>query len=401
MATGIAFIILFGLLTDWLMRKFKLPGLIGLLIIGVVVGPYCLNIFSPEMKAVASDLRLIALIIILLRAGLEVSKTTLAKVGSRALLMSFIPCLCEVALITYFGPKLLDLTTLESAILGSILAAVSPAVVVPFMIQFIKEGRGKKHGAPTLILAAASCDDAVAIVLCTSFLGIYTGSNLSTIQQIISLPITIILGLIIGAAIGLILCKFFDKFNTRATKKVLIVISTAIFLVELQKNINGIINFSALLATMAIGFIILEKREYIAHQLSLKLSKIWIFAQLVLFILVGSEVNIDVALDAGVSGTILIFLGLTGRCIGVQLCLIRSIFTIKERIFITISYLPKATVQAAMGAVPLIAMTAAGMPVAPGEVILAIAVLSILITAPLGAIGISASSKKLLGYGNS
>ena len=397
MATGIAFIILFGLLADWLMRKFKLPGLIGLLIIGVVVGPYCLNVFSPEMKAVASDLRLIALIIILLRAGLEVSKTTLAKVGARALLMSFIPCLCEVAVITYFGPKLLNLTTLESAILGSILAAVSPAVVVPFMIQFIKEGRGKKHGAPTLILAAASCDDAVAIVLCTSFLGIYTGSKLSTMQQVISLPITIILGLIIGAVIGFVMCKLFDKFQPRATKKVLIVISTAIFLVAIQKNIHSIINFSALLATMAIGFIILEKREYIAHQLSLKLSKIWIFAQLVLFILVGSEVNIDVALDAGVAGTILIFLGLMGRCVGVQLCLIRSVFTLKERIFITISYLPKATVQAAMGSVPLLAMKQAGMITIPGEVILAVAVLSILITAPLGAVGISASSKKLLG----
>jgi len=396
MATGIAFIILFGLLVDWLMRKFKLPGLIGLLIIGVVVGPYCLNIFSPEMKAVASDLRLIALIIILLRAGLEVSKTTLAKVGARALLMSFIPCLCEVAVITYFGPKLLNLTTLESAILGSILAAVSPAVVVPFMIQFIKEGKGKKHGAPTLILAAASCDDAFAIVLCTSFLGIYTGSKLSTMQQIISLPISIILGLLAGAVIGLFMCKFFDKFQPRATKKVLIVVSTAIFLVALQKNIHSIINFSALLATMAIGFIILEKREYIAHQLSLKLSKIWIFAQLVLFILVGSEVNVPVAVDAGISGTIIILLGLIGRSIGVQLCLIKSIFTLKERIFITISYLPKATVQAAMGAVPLIAMKQAGMITIPGEIILAVAVLSILITAPLGAIAISASSKKLL-----
>jgi NhaP-type Na+/H+ or K+/H+ antiporter len=397
MATGIAFIILFGLLADWLMRKFRLPGLIGLLIIGVVVGPYCLNIFSPEMKAIASDLRLIALIIILLRAGLEVSKSTLAKVGARALLMAFIPCLCEVAVITYFGPKLLELTTLESAILGSILAAVSPAVVVPFMIQFIKDGKGKKHGAPTLILAAASCDDAFAIVLCTSFLGMYTGSQLSTVQQIISLPISIILGLLTGAIIGFILCKFFDKFHTRATKKVLIIMSIAIFLVALQNNIHSIVNFSALLATMAIGFIILEKREYMAHELSSKLGKIWIFAQLVLFILVGSEVNVPVALDAGVTGTILIFLGLAGRCVGVQLCLIKSIFTLKERIFITISYLPKATVQAAMGAVPLLAMTAAGMSTIPGEIILAIAVLSILITAPLGAIAISASSKKLLG----
>jgi NhaP-type Na+/H+ or K+/H+ antiporter len=274
---------------------------------------------------------------------------------------------------------------------------VSPAVVVPFMIQFIKDGKGKKHGAPTLILAAASCDDAFAIVLCTSFLGMYTGSQLSTVQQIISLPISIILGLLTGAIIGFILCKFFDKFHTRATKKVLIIMSIAIFLVALQNNIHSIVNFSALLATMAIGFIILEKREYMAHELSSKLGKIWIFAQLVLFILVGSEVNVPVALDAGVTGTILIFLGLAGRCVGVQLCLIKSIFTLKERIFITISYLPKATVQAAMGAVPLLAMTAAGMSTIPGEIILAIAVLSILITAPLGAIAISASSKKLLG----
>ncbi|MDA3797566.1 MAG: cation:proton antiporter [Kiritimatiellae bacterium] len=396
MATGIAFIILFGLLADWLMRKFRLPGLIGLLVIGVIVGPYCLNVFSPEMKNVASDLRLIALVIILLRAGLEVSKSTLAKVGARALLMSFIPCLCEVGVITYFGPKLLDLTTLESAILGSILAAVSPAVVVPFMIQFINEGRGKKHGAPTLILAAASCDDAFAIVLCTSFLGMYTGNKLSTVQQVVSLPISIILGIAGGALIGLIMCKLFDKFNPRATKKVLILMSASIFLVALQENIHSIINFSALLATMTIGFVILEKREPIAHELSSKLAKIWIFAQLVLFILVGSEVNVPVALDAGVSGIIIIFLGLLGRSIGVQLCLMKSIFTIKERAFITISYLPKATVQAAMGAVPLLAMKAAGMITMPGEIILAVAVLSILITAPLGAVAISATSKKLL-----
>lgn len=396
MATGIAFIILFGLFADWLMRKFRLPGLIGLLVIGVIVGPYCLNVFSSEMKAVASDLRLIALVIILLRAGLEVSKSTLSKVGARALLMSFIPCLFEVSIITYFGSKLLDLSILESAILGSILAAVSPAVVVPFMIQFINEGRGKKHGVPTLILAAASCDDAFAIVLCTSFLGMYIGNNLSTVQQVISLPISIILGITVGALLGFAMCKFFDKFRPRATKKVLILISASIFLVALQENIHSIINFSALLATMAIGFIILEKREPIAHQLSAKLAKIWIFAQLVLFILVGSEVNVPVALDAGFNGIIIILLGLLGRSIGVQLCLIRSIFTIKERAFITISYLPKATVQAAMGAVPLIAMKASGMITMPGEVILAVAVLSILLTAPLGAIAISASSKKLL-----
>ena len=396
MATGIAFIILFGLLADWLMRKFRLPGLIGLLVVGVIVGPYCLNVFSPEMKAVASDLRLIALVIILLRAGLEVSKNTLAKVGARALLMSFIPCLCEVGVITYFGPRLLNLSTLESAILGSILAAVSPAVVVPFMIQFINEGRGKKHGAPTLILAAASCDDAFAIVLCTSFLGMYTGNKLSTVQQVISLPISIILGITIGALLGFAMCKFFDKFSPRATKKVLILLSVSIFLVALQENIHSVINFSALLATMAIGFVILEKRETVAHQVSAKLAKIWIFAQLVLFVLVGSEVNMPVALDAGISGIIIILLGLLGRSIGVQLCLIKSIFTLKERIFITISYLPKATVQAAMGAVPLIAMQQYGMITMPGEVILAVAVLSILLTAPLGAMAISATSKKLL-----
>lgn len=395
MATGIAFIIFFGLLVDWLMRKFRLPGLIGLLIIGIVIGPYCLNIFSPEMKEVAGDLRLIALIIILLRAGLEVSKSTLAKVGFRAILMSFIPCLFEVGMITWLGPYLLELSRLESAILGSILAAVSPAVVVPFMIQFIKEGRGKQHGAPTLVLAAASCDDAFAIVLCTSFLGMYTGSQLNTFQQILSLPISIILGLIIGAVIGFILCFIFDKINVRATKKVLVLLSISIFLVTIQESITSMISFSALLGTMAIGFVILERRETIAHEVSSKLAKIWILAQLVLFILVGSEVNVPVAIDAGTGGVLIIFAGLIGRSIGVQFCLIRSIFTIRERIFIMVSYLPKATVQAAMGSVPLMTMQAKGMLTMPGDIILAIAVLSILITAPLGAIGISQTSRLL------
>jgi NhaP-type Na+/H+ or K+/H+ antiporter len=396
MALGIAELILFGLIVDWIVRQVKLPGLIGLLILGIVMGPYYLNSINEQTQLVAGDLRIIALIVILLRAGFELSWQTLRKIGGRAIMMSFIPCILEISVITLFGPTLFGITRLEAAMLGSVLGAVSPAVVVPLMIQFIEEGRGADKGIPTLVLAGASCDDAVAIVLCSSFIGMYVGDTVNIAWKVAGVPVSIITGIALGLGIGVVVYKLFDKFNPRATKRVLMLLGISILLLHIEKHIETSLPFAALIAVMAIGFIILEKREHAAHEISGKLGKIWVFAQLLLFIIVGTQVKVPVAIDAGFKGALIIFLGLCGRSIGTQLCLLKSNLNAKERLFVGLSYLPKATVQAAIGAAPLVAMKTAGMDTGAGELILAIAVLSILITAPTGALAISWGGKNLL-----
>ena len=396
MAVGIAELILLGLLFDWIARRLKLPGLIGLLCVGILAGPYALNLINAQTLDVAGDLRMIALVVILLRAGFEISRETLARVGVRALLLSFIPCILEAGAITVFAPLLLGFTYLEAAILGSVLGAVSPAVVVPLMVGFIKKGTGAKRGVPTLVLAGASCDDAVAIVLCTSLVGMYAGESVNLAWKLSSIPISIILGIAVGLIAGIVLYRFFLRFDPRATKRVLIILGLSLLLLHIQEAIHSTIPFAALLSIMATGFIILEKNEHMAHEISAKLGKIWVFAQLLLFTIVGMQVNIPVAINAGAVGALLIVLGLCGRIAGVQLSLLGSEFTTRERTFVSISYIPKATVQAAIGAVPLAAMKAAGMCTEPGEVILAIAVLSILITAPIGSIAIVWAGRNLL-----
>jgi NhaP-type Na+/H+ or K+/H+ antiporter len=396
MALGLAELILFGLLFDWLARRLKLPGLLGVLFVGMILGPYFFDFITPEIKVISYDLRMIALVVILLRAGFELSRKALAKVGGRAVLMSFIPCICEIFVITLVAPKILNLSYIESAILGTVLAAVSPAVVVPLMINFIEKKKGAKKGIPTLVLAGASCDDAVAIVLCTSFISMYVGKKVSLLTNILDVPVSVITGVIIGLISGYFLMKFFKRTNPRATKRSLIILGLSIILLSFQKNITQIFPFAALISIMSIGFIILEKDEHMAHEISSKLGKIWIFAQLLLFVLVGAEVNVPVAINAGLRGVLVIFAGLIGRSLGVQVCLFKSNLNIKEKIFVTFSYLPKATVQAAIGGAPLAAMSAAKMNIYPGEIILAIAVLSILVTAPLGAVLIKWSGEKFL-----
>ncbi len=396
MAIGIAEIILLGLLADWAARKIKLPGLIGLLFLGVLVGPYCLNSFKPNLTAVGGDLRLIALIVILLRAGLEISSEALAKVGFRAILMSFVPCIFEVAAVVLIAPVIFGITLLEAAMLGAVLGAVSPAVVVPLMIRFIEQGRGNERAVPTLVLAGASCDDAVAIVLCSSFIGMYVGGAVNITAKIAAVPVSVIIGISAGLLMGIALYKIFDRFNPRATKRVLILLGISVVLLHFEHKISSIVPFSALVTVMAIGFIILEKRRHYAHEISSKLGKIWVFAQLLLFTLVGSQVNLRVAAGAGIAGVAVILFGLVGRSIGVQICLLGSELLPKERVFVGVSYLPKATVQAAIGAAPLMAMAAAGLDTGVGELILAIAVMSIVATAPLGALLISWAGGNLL-----
>ena len=397
MATGIAEMILLGLLADWLFRKLRMPGLLGMLLLGVICGPHLLGTLEPGLLEASSDLRIIALIVILLRAGFELSRDVLNRVGVQALLMSFIPGILEGSTIALLGPSFLPLSHLESAMLGFIIAAVSPAVVVPMMIGFIEQRKGADKGIPTMILAAASLDDVIAIVIFSVFLGLYTGSSESILLQLAGIPVSILAGIACGALIGWILLRLFERFNPRATKRMLIVLGISVLLVHFQSVLERYgIPFAALPAVMATGFVILEKREHMAHEISSKLGKLWIFASIMLFTLVGAQVDIALAWQSGLAGVGLIVCGLIARSGGVLLSLLGSPLNGRERLFAVVSYWPKATVQAAVGAVPLMAMRANGMDTAAGEVILAVAVLSIMVTAPLGAVAIKLAGERAL-----
>jgi len=396
MAFSIAEMILLGLLMDWVFRTLRMPGLLGMLLLGVLFGPYVFDLLEPGFLEASQDLRMMALIVILLRAGFELSREALNKVGVQALLLSFVPGIMEGSTIALLGPHFFKLTYLESAMLGFIIAAVSPAVVVPMMIGFIKRRMGAKKGIPTMVMAAASLDDVVAIVIFSVFLGFYTGNSENVLLKAAGVPVSILSGIGVGLLVGWVLLKLFEKFNPRATKRTMIVIGLSIVLVHIQQVLKGVFTFAALLAVMAMGFIILEKREHMAHEISAKLGKFWVFASIMLFTLVGAQVDVSLAWSTGLAGLALITCGLFARSIGVLLSLIKSPLTMPERLFAVVSYWPKATVQAAMGAVPLMAMKAAGMNTAPGETILAVAVTSIVFTAPLGALAIRWVGERVL-----
>jgi len=392
MAISIAVIIILGLSADYLFRKLKVPGLVGMLLAGILVGPYVLGLMQPEMMAVSGDFRKIALIVILLRAGFELHRDTLNRVGRAALIMSTVPALFEMAGVMLVAPKLLHMSLLDAAILGSILAAVSPAVVVPLMIDFMDRGRGAKKGIPTLILGASSVDDVFVIVIFTILLGMHGGQEVNLWLKLAEIPVSIILGILAGIIPGYLLYLLFRKYDWRPPKRTMMVMGVAIFLTWAEKAAEGVVPVASLLGVMAIGFIILEKSEPIAHIISQRLKKIWVFAELLLFVLVGAQVNIHVAWKAGLAGIAVIAVGLLFRSAGTYLSLIATPLTVKEKLFCIVAYVPKATVQAAIGAVPL----AAG--VASGELILAVAVLSILVSAPIGAFGIQAMGEKVLDH---
>lgn len=393
MAFSIALIIILGLGGDYLFKRLQLPGLIGMLIVGVLAGPFVLNLMSPEMMKVSGDFRKIALIVILLRAGFELRRDVLRRVGRAAVIMSTVPAVFEIGGVMLVAPKLLNMTYLEAAILGSILAAVSPAVVVPLMIDYMDRGRGAKKGIPTMILGASSLDDVFVIVLFTVFLGMYGGEQGNIFFQLGAIPVSIVLGIIVGLIPGYFLYRLFTKYDWRPPKRTMMVMGVAIVLTWLEAVCEEHVPVASLLGVMAIGFVILEKSEPIAHIISQKLKKLWIFAELLLFVLVGAQVNIHVAWKAGLAGTLVIFIGLIFRSVGTYVSLFGTPFDWKEKLFCVVAYIPKATVQAAIGALPL----AAG--VASGEVILAVAVLSILLTAPIGAIGIMIFGERVLDYG--
>ena len=399
MIVSLAELLVLGLIVDWAFRRMTVPGLVGMLFLGVLFGPYVLGLVNPELLAVSGDFRLIALIVILLRAGFELSKDTLNRVGGRVLLLATVPAIVEGVAIMVLGPPLLGLSLMESAILGSILAAVSPAVVVPLMIRFMEQGKGAKKGIPTMILAAAALDDVFVIVIYSVLIGMYTGSSVNVAWQLAGIPVSILLGIAAGLALGVVLFLVFRRFDPRATKRVLILLGLSVLLVRVEHLLQPWVSFAALLAVMAMGFIILEKDEHMAHEISSKLGKIWVFAEIVLFTMVGAQVNLEVAFEAGLAGAVLIALGLVARSIGTYGCLLGSDLNVSERLFVVISYVPKATVQAAIGGAPLAAMVLAGMGTGPGEVILAVAVLSIVLTAPLGAWAISITGDKILVVG--
>ena len=399
MALSIAEIIILSLIADWLFSRAGIPGLVGMLLVGVCLGPHVLGVLDPDLMAIGADLRLIALIVILLRAGFELSRSTLNRVGARAAVLAVVPAITEGAIITVLGPPLLGLSLLESAILGSIVAAVSPAVVVPLMIRFIKQRKGAEKGIPTMVLAASSLDDVFVIVVFSVLLGFYTGEQMNVAWKLAGIPISIVLGISVGLAVGFALVKLFEKFNPRATKRVLIVIALSVLLVRLEDWMQPWVPFAALVSAMAIGFVILERREHMAHEISARLGKVWVFAEIILFAMVGAQVDVRVAWHAGLAGTALVGLGLLARSAGTVLCLWGSELDWKERAFVAVSYTPKATVQAAIGAAPLVAMRAAGMDTAPGQVILAVAVLSIILTAPAGAWAISLLGDRVLAVG--
>lgn len=390
MATSIALILLLGFIVNSIFNKIKLPGLLGMLILGVIIGPYGLNLLSNSILTISPDIRKIALIIILLRAGLGINKRELKEVGITAIKFSCIPGIIEGLFIAIICTKLLGFTFIEGGILGFIIAAVSPAVIVPSMLELIENKIGTNKGIPTIILAGASIDDVFAITIFTSFLSMYGGNKVNLGLKVLEIPLSILLGILLGIIVSIILLQVFKTFKIRDTKKVLLVLASAILLNSLEGILKDKIEIATLLGVMTIGFVITEKNSAIGKVLSDKFNKMWIFAEIFLFVLVGAQVNISVAIDAGLLGIVIILFGLLGRSIGVFICTIGTNLNLKERLFCVIAYIPKATVQAAIGAVPL----SAG--VASGDIMLAIAFLSILITAPLGAIGVKISSNKFL-----
>ncbi len=390
MATSLSIIILLGLLANALFVKVKLPGLLGMLILGVIIGPHGLDIISPDVMNVSSDFRKIALIVILLRAGFGISREDLSKIGKPALKMSCIPGILEGFVVAYAAVVFLGFSFIQGGILGFIIAAVSPAVIVPQMLKFMENKVGTNKKIPTLILAGASIDDVFAITIFSTFLGLYGGENVNIGIKILEIPVSIIIGVIIGIVFGFIMIWLFKKYHIRDTKKALMILGAAILITAVENLLKSKIEIAGLLGVMAIGFIILEKMPEVGKRLAGKFNKIWLLAEILLFVLVGAQVDVGVAINAGLIGSIVILVGLIGRSIGVIISLLGTELNWKERFFCVIAYTPKATVQAAMGAIPL------SMGVASGDVILAIAVLSILITAPLGAIAISLSAPKLL-----
>lgn len=395
MLFSLALIFLMGLALGGLLQKIKLPPLLGMLITGIVLGPYALNLIDANLLAVSADLRRIALIIILLRAGLSLDVSALRRVGRPAVLLCFVPACAEILGMAVLAPMLLGVSVSEALVMGAVVAAVSPAVVVPKMLKFQAEGYGTNRSIPQMIMAGASVDDVFVIVLFTAFTALAQGQRVSA-GSLLQIPMAIVVGVSVGLFMGWALAAFFKKIHLRDSTKVLMMLSVAFVLVSLEDFLKNMIGFSGLLAVMAMGVALqtppktAEGKQSVAERLSIKFSKLWVGAEVLLFVLVGATVDIRYAAGAGFLAVILIFGALVFRMLGVALCLIKTPLSKKERLFCMIAYCPKATVQAAIGGLPL------AMGLSCGNLVLTVAVLAILITAPLGAFAIDITYKKWL-----
>ncbi|WP_321478418.1 cation:proton antiporter [uncultured Bacteroides sp.] len=389
MLTSLAFIFLLGLALGYIFMKLKLPGLVGMLLTGIILGPYAVNVLQPSLLSISVDLRQLALVIILTRAGLALDIKDLMKVGRPAVLMCFVPACLEIAGMMLLAPKLLGISLLDAAIMGSVVSAVSPAIIVPKMLTLMDKKYGTNKSIPQMIMAGGSVDDVFVIVMFTAFTGLALGGTISPVS-FFQIPVSIVTGLLLGILLGLLLSRYFKSYHMRDSIKVLIILSVSFLLVAVEKLLKGVVPVSGLLAVMALGATILKSYDVLAVRLSGKFSKLWVGAEILLFVLVGATVDLKYAMGAGLAAVVLILLVLLFRMLGVFICLIKTKLTMKERLFCMIAYLPKATVQAAIGSLPL----AMGLPC--GKIVLTVAVLAILITAPLGAFGIDMTYKRLL-----
>lgn len=395
MLTSLALIFLIGLAMAFICRKIRLPRIIGMLVTGIVLGPYVLDFLDPTILGVSAELRQMALIIILIKAGLSLNVSDLKKVGRPAILMSFLPALFEIGAFVAFAPMLLHTTVLEAAVMGAVLGAVSPAVVVPRMVSLMEEGRGTDKQIPQLILAGASLDDVFVIVLFSTFVGMAQGGR-AKITDFVSIPVSILLGILVGAICGFVLAWLFEfahkrEDSIRQSLKVILILGTAFLLMAVETWLDGIVSVSGLLAVMSMACTVaMRTRKEVSSDISEKYGRLWLAAEVLLFVLVGAAVDIRYTFKAGAPALVMIIIALMFRSLGVMLCLIGTKLNAKEKLYCVIAYLPKATVQAAIGSVPL----SLGLPC--GKIVLSVAVLSIIITAPLGAIGMDLSAGKLL-----
>lgn len=397
MLTSLSLIFLVGLAMGAICQKLNLPRIIGMLVTGIVLGPYVLDWLDPSILSISADLRKMALIIILLKAGLSLDLQDLKKAGRSAVLLSFVPASCELLGYVLLAPMILGITRIEAAVMGAVLAAVSPAVVVPRMVSLMEKKYGTDKAIPQMILAGASCDDIFVIVLFTTFLGMAQGGS-EDMMDFVNIPVSIVLGILLGAVVGYGLYLFFEtayarKHCVRNSMKVIIVLGFSFLLIAIEGWLEGKIAVSGLLAVVSMACVIkMKSMAFVSKRLSEKFGKLWLAAEVVLFVLVGAAVDIRYTLKAGVAAIVMIFAALVFRSIGVLICVAGTKLTWKERFFCVIAYLPKATVQAAIGSVPL----AAGLLC--GNIVLSVAVMAIVITAPLGALGIDSSYKKLLKH---
>ena len=395
MLTSLALIFLLGLAMAGLCARLKLPRIIGMLITGILLGPSVFNVLDGSILSISADLRQMALVIILLKAGLSLNLEDLKKVGRPAVLMSFVPASCEILAFVLLAPMILHINRLEAAVLGAVLSAVSPAVVIPRMVNLMESGYGTKKGIPQLIMAGASCDDIFVIVLFTTFVGMAQGGS-AHLADFADIPVSIVLGILLGALVGWAMSRIFElafsrKRYIRNSTKVVVVLGTSFLLLAIEDWLENVVAVSGLLAIVSMACLLKIKcPEFVAKRLSEKFGKLWIAAEVLLFVLVGAAVDIRYTMEAGLAAVGMIFLALVFRGIGVVLCMLGTKLSTRERLFCIIAYLPKATVQAAIGSVPL----ALGLPC--GKLVLSVAVLAILITAPLGAIGMDLGYPKLL-----